>query len=543
MTVVGWMVYAMAVGLLLAPAAWLLERGVGRVGAPTRWVWAGSLLLCVGLPGAAAVRGPSGPEEVGSVSVPTTVITTAASAAGAVAEPRRAMDTFAASIARWRAELDRLVAAGSTVLTARRPALARWLAVGWGAASAMLATFLLISVRRLSRRAAGWPRRAHLGRQVRLAPELGPATLGLVRPQIVLPTWAVALPAQQLELILTHEEEHVRARDPLLLAIGLACAVACPWNPLLWWQHRRLRDAVEVDCDQRVLRRGAAPPTYGDLLVSIGSRRQLAWVPATTMTGTRSLLERRLEAMKKTTLRAALPRTIGATVLAAGLIVVACTTEPPIVGEEPSAVQSVVEGNQRVADVWVQPDGQIYINGIAYRMEDVSDALGELDAASDEYLILSIQADPAVPYGVMHDLQQQARAAEVVRVTFATRTTPRRTPPGDPNEMVEGLGLVLPEAGAAEPVSGRNLLHLEVRPSGVVEARRGVSPEVQRLRPAAVEALWRQEVARNPNLIAAVKVHPDASYTHMVEVLDALHAAAARRISIQTLTEPETQLQ
>jgi beta-lactamase regulating signal transducer with metallopeptidase domain len=518
---------------------------LARIGLPTRWVWSGSMALCVVLPVAAALAGPSGPDDVGSISGPSgEVITMVPSAGAPAAGPGGAVDALIAAVARWRAELDRIVAAVATALVSARPNISRWVGVAWGSASLLLAAFLLGSALTLSRRARGWPRQAHLGREVRLAPQLGPATLGLVHPMIVLPAWAASLPAHRLELILTHEEEHARARDPLLLAVGLACVVAFPWNPVLWWQHRRLRDAVEVDCDRRVVRHGAAPPTYGDLLLWMGSRRHLTWLPATTMTGSKSLLERRLIAMRTTRLRAALPRTIGATVLAGGLVVVACTTEPPVAGETPeaSAAESIVEGNPRVADVWVRPDGRIYVNDEQHRMEDVSEALGRLDAASEDYLAVSIQADPAVPYGVMHDLQQQVRASGVLRVTFATRTTPRRTPPGDPSEMLDGLALVLPEAGAQEPVSGRNLLHLVVRPSGVVEVRRGTSTEVQRVRAPEIEAIWRQDVARNPRLIAAVKVHPDAGYTHMTEVLDALQAAEAQRISIQVLAEQEVAL-
>jgi biopolymer transport protein ExbD len=50
-----------------------------------------------------------------------------------------------------------------------------------------------------------------------------------------------------------------------------------------------------------------------------------------------------------------------------------------------------------------------------------------------------------------------------------------------------------------------------------------------------IEALWRDGVAQNPNLIAAVKTHPDAPYKFMVDVLDALHQANAERISLQLL--------
>ena len=55
------------------------------------------------------------------------------------------------------------------------------------------------------------------------------------------------------------------------------------------------------------------------------------------------------------------------------------------------------------------------------------------------------------------------------------------------------------------------------------------------VRPEDVESIWRQDVAANENLIAAVKTHPDAPYRFMVDVLDALHTAGAERISLQIL--------
>ena len=35
--------------------------------------------------------------------------------------------------------------------------------------------------------------------------------------------------------------------------------VLMPWNLPLWWQWRRLRFAIEVDCDARVLASGRIP--------------------------------------------------------------------------------------------------------------------------------------------------------------------------------------------------------------------------------------------------------------------------------------------
>jgi biopolymer transport protein ExbD len=99
----------------------------------------------------------------------------------------------------------------------------------------------------------------------------------------------------------------------------------------------------------------------------------------------------------------------------------------------------------------------------------------------------------------------------------------------------KGLAVVLPEPGEEAQVSQKNILHLIVQPNGVVEVKRGESQQVQQMRPREIEGLWRQEVTANPNLIAAVKTHPDASYRHMMDVLDALHTANAERISLQVL--------
>jgi biopolymer transport protein ExbD len=98
-----------------------------------------------------------------------------------------------------------------------------------------------------------------------------------------------------------------------------------------------------------------------------------------------------------------------------------------------------------------------------------------------------------------------------------------------------GLQIVLPEEAEQIEVSQRNILHIFVMPDGFVTIRRGESTAEQRIQPSAVEPLWRTEVAANPQLIAAVKTHPDAAYKWMVDVLDALQLAGATRISLQIL--------
>ncbi len=99
----------------------------------------------------------------------------------------------------------------------------------------------------------------------------------------------------------------------------------------------------------------------------------------------------------------------------------------------------------------------------------------------------------------------------------------------------KGLAILLPESESEVEVSQRNILHIIVTPSGAVNIRRGESQQEQTVRPDDVESIWRQDVAQNENLIAAVKTDPNTPYRFMIDVLDALQSAGAERISLQLL--------
>jgi biopolymer transport protein ExbD len=101
----------------------------------------------------------------------------------------------------------------------------------------------------------------------------------------------------------------------------------------------------------------------------------------------------------------------------------------------------------------------------------------------------------------------------------------------------KGLEVVLPAEGEEVAVSQKNILHMIVQPNGIVELKRGESTSIQQVPPERIENIWRQEVTGNPNLIAAVKTHPDTPHRYMIDVLDALQLAGAERISLQLLEE------
>jgi beta-lactamase regulating signal transducer with metallopeptidase domain len=70
-----------------------------------------------------------------------------------------------------------------------------------------------------------------------------------------------------------------------------------PWNAALWYMGRRLRLAIEVDCDHRVMRHGDLDlRSYAELLITIGARRAVPGVGVGFSVG-RPFLEHRIERM------------------------------------------------------------------------------------------------------------------------------------------------------------------------------------------------------------------------------------------------------
>jgi len=151
------------------------------------------------------------------------------------------------------------------------------------------------------------------------------------KPWIVLPRWVLALPERELHMVLLHEEEHLRARDTRLLGASLALLALSAWNPLTWWQLRRVRAAMELDCDRRVLR--AAPDTaaYGASLLSVAARASGPSLGLAAFTERSLNLKRRILAMTAKTTRW--------TALGGGVLVVVGT----VVGVQACGVDTAME--------------------------------------------------------------------------------------------------------------------------------------------------------------------------------------------------------
>jgi len=132
------------------------------------------------------------------------------------------------------------------------------------------------------------------GVDVVVTKSMGPATIELWRARVLVPRWVLGMPSVQRQYVLRHEEEHRRSHDARLLMVASLAAVLVPWNPAIWWQLRRLRLAVEMDCDNRVVKALGNPNAYGQLLLKVAeaSSRGFALQPA--FLGGMGMLERRI---------------------------------------------------------------------------------------------------------------------------------------------------------------------------------------------------------------------------------------------------------
>ncbi len=290
-----WMLYAVAVSALFTVAAHALERVVVARGRPRRMLWVVAMTLSLAWPAVTGLRRVSA-----DAALPVTVAAFTITVPGPEA----------------------IVPAARTPL--RGEQIDRALVVLWAALSALLLVRLGSGVATLRRAGRRWRREELDGMTVCVSPNVGPAVVGLRSMNVVLPEWILGLDAPLRALVLRHEEEHRSARDPFLLFGAAAGVCLMPWNPVLWIQARRLRLAIELDCDARVLRAHPTPERYGLLMLTIAQRRSVAptlFAPMLAEPATQ--LERRILEMRNTTRRIARWTVVGGTVLAAGAVTLA----------------------------------------------------------------------------------------------------------------------------------------------------------------------------------------------------------------------------
>jgi beta-lactamase regulating signal transducer with metallopeptidase domain len=308
-----WMVYGTLVGALLCGAAALLEKNSPWLSGSRRFLWLVTLAGALSFLAAAESRLPVRPAT--------------AMASGTAAARVTALAVRAA-----------LPESGSFAAHQTTPVTAAWsigdldgiLIFAWVIASAMCVAMLGVSLWRLSRMRRGWREAVIAGVPVLVSHDVGPAVIGLIHHGIVVPEWVETLDADAQRAVMTHEREHVRAGDPLLLWAATLLVALAPWNGALWYVLRRLRHAIEMDCDARVLQSRPDTHAYCRLLLDVGERTMAGVAPMAALAEPSTMLERRISAM---TAHASVPRRIVAAGALASLVLVAAafaTPRPPV---------------------------------------------------------------------------------------------------------------------------------------------------------------------------------------------------------------------
>lgn len=319
-----WAACALATSLALGIAALLAEQACRLRQLPTRGCWIAALALSVLLPLAAPLIPPATTGLPGLAGLAT---------AGHPPTAAHAAARGARDPARGARDLARTTLARDAQLSAVLPALAAALS------AAMLGSLALASLR-LHRRARRWRHARIAGLDVLLAPEAGPAVFGWWRPRVVLPEWLGREATRARGLALEHERSHLQARDPQLLAASLLLLAAMPWCPPMWWQLRRLRGAIEVDCVRRVLRAGGDLVDYCETLIALGQQRGAQRGLMAAVPGTQSLLERRIRIMSARPFPWSRSAAIACTTLAVALATGAVALATELAPTRPTALSA-----------------------------------------------------------------------------------------------------------------------------------------------------------------------------------------------------------
>ncbi len=327
---VAWMVMAGVFTLCVGAAAYALDRLRQSRSRSTRGVWASALAIAVVWPLVVPVVRPLLWPEAASVVIPPVGGSALAPAISAGLDAPSA--SWIERAAQTLSTLPLVVERATLVVVDRAPWLVTTLLIAWAVMSAALLLRLLLASHRIHVLTRSATRTTVDQQDVLLAEGFGPASVGVRDPRIVLPQWVLALDAPLRTLVLRHEREHCESGDPRYVWSAALATALMPWNPGVWWLSRRLRLALELDCDVRTLQHGGDPLVYAKLLLFMTQQHAAPASHlrlASSLAASRSHLSRRIVAMQqgvRTTSRTVRFALGGAAVLA---IAGACGTKIP----------------------------------------------------------------------------------------------------------------------------------------------------------------------------------------------------------------------
>ncbi len=365
--VVDWMLYTIVISGVIILAALAAHEAQRAAHKPVRWVWIASIAATSALSIAAPLRGRDNAANGNAGIVPLerrAVARTSGTEDAAYAWVIKARDAASAPL---RLALGRL----QTMIGTLPAPVHQTAAIAWLTASAGIGLLFLIVYRRTVRRVRCLPRDEIAGVSVRVANDVGPAVIGLVPPEIVVPVWLKSRPVHEQRMTIAHESEHIRAADPWLLAVTCVAVALMPWNPALWYALSRLRLAVEIDCDRRVLSAGVPSANYGALLIELSALRRPLPAAMPAFPGTASHLERRLLAMTERSVSFRSSRRIAGVFVAALVLITACESKLPTSAEVEAMDVEAVERQARTLGMLDSVRVRYTVDGVVVAPADV----------------------------------------------------------------------------------------------------------------------------------------------------------------------------
>ena len=303
-----WMIYVVAITLLLSGAARAAEHAARLRRARSRWIWAVTIVASLVIP-----------TLIASVSIQVPSLLTPTVSRKPI--PLRELTSMQVVPLTWvHAHTGDLVATHNENRVLQRT---------WIAVSVALLAALVLNGLQLVWRKRRWRMETVAGVSVYVARDVGPAVVGLLRPRIVVPQWLTDASPSRQAMVIAHEQSHLAAHDPQVLTVALALLTLMPWNLPLWWQLHRLRCAIEVDCDARVLKGGLDTGQYGETLIDVSQHPSGYIASVAAMSESRSFLEERITIMVSSPAKWGLVAAVMFGGLALTLVAIAAQVTPP----------------------------------------------------------------------------------------------------------------------------------------------------------------------------------------------------------------------
>ena len=219
---------------------------------------------------------------------------------------------------------------------------------------------------------------------------------------------------REREQVIAHEASHVRHQHTAERLTLEALRCVAWFNPFVWVTATALVEVQEWEADQDVLHQGYDVYEYRQLIF-----RQLFGYTTDITCGLKSQTSKKRFLMMTTTKRGKLSLVrYGAVIpLVAAMILAFGAVRAEAVAEEPT-VETPTPPDEAKSEVYISAEGKIFFNGEEMTLDELRSSLEMLRAAKGAGMILTIKADDKTAVGMIDDVKEVARTAQVLRIKY-----------------------------------------------------------------------------------------------------------------------------